>query len=118
MEGNFQLVLVKSFGESLNVAIAILIKVVTAEVNLRIDSVLHSEVGPVKKHGVGDIDLDDRHGCCPQSQAFYNTLKHKRQSDDWTHGWVSALLFGVVSRLGGNTGSGISNKVFDLLFQR
>jgi hypothetical protein len=82
MEGNFQLVLVKSFGESLNVAIAILIKVVTAEVDLRIDSVLHSEVGPVKKHGVGDIDLDDRHGCCPQSQAFYNTLKHKRQSDD------------------------------------
>ncbi len=77
MEGNLQLMLVESFGESLNVAIATLIKVVTAEVDLRIDSVLHSEVGPMKKHGVGDIDLDDRHSCCPQSQPFYNTLKHK-----------------------------------------
>jgi hypothetical protein len=67
VEGDFQLVLVKNFGEPLNVATAILIEVVTAEVDLRIDSVLHSEVGPVKKHGVGDIDLDDRHGCCPQS---------------------------------------------------
>jgi len=69
--------LVKTFGESLNVATATLIKVVTVEIDLRIDSVLHSEVGPVKKHGVGDIDLNDRHGCFPQSLPFYNTLKRK-----------------------------------------
>jgi len=77
MEGDFQLVLVKNFGEPLNVAIAILIKVVTTEVDLRIDLVLHSEIGPVKKHGVGDIDLNDRHSCFPRSRPFYNTLKYK-----------------------------------------
>jgi hypothetical protein len=82
MEGNFQMVLVKSFGESLNVAIATLINVVTTKVDLWIDSVLHSEVGPVKKHGVGDIDMNDRHSCFPRSKSLYNTLKHKWQSDD------------------------------------
>jgi len=92
VEGDVQLVLVKKFRESLNIPITTLIKIITAEVDLRVDSVLDSEVGPMKKHGVRDIDLDDGHGGFPRSLPSYNTLKPERQSDEPSRGLPSITL--------------------------